>query len=155
MKKLALLILCLVLNIAAFAQQDSAKVAPQKDTISKVDDQVVEHAETMPEFPNPRGIADPLNEYLRANINYPQFEMEQGKQGTVYVSFIVEKDGSVTNVVVSIPVAGAPGFGREAVRVVKAMPKWKPATLHGKPVRVSVTLPVKFILKGKVKKSRH
>ncbi len=155
MKKITLLLLFLVANVAMYAQQDSAKVLHAKTDTTDQDANDPNAVEVMPEFPNPRGVADPINEYLSLNTNYPQFEKEQGKQGTVYVSFIIEKDGSVSNVEVAKGVPGAPGLGREAVRVIKAMPKWTPATRNGKPVRLQMTIPVKFVLdKGKKSKRR-
>ena len=66
-------------------------------------------------------------------------------QGTVYVSFVIEKDGSVSNIKVLRNIGG--GCGEEAVRVVQAMPKWKPARQRGKRVRAQYTLPIKFNLK--------
>jgi protein TonB len=62
----------------------------------------------------------------------------------VYLNFVVEKDGSITNVTVLRPIGG--GCDEEAVRVIENMPKWKPGLQHGKPVRVSFNLPVKFTL---------
>ena len=95
----------------------------------------------MPEFP---GGLSSLADYLRENIKYPQLAQESGIQGRVFVSFIVETDGSVSNVSVLRSVGG--GCDEEAVRVVKAMPKWKPGKHEGKTVRVSHVLPINFIL---------
>ena len=97
--------------------------------------------EEMPEYP---GGMDKLVEYLSQNIKYPQQAIEKGIEGKVFVSFIVEKDGSVSNVQVQRSLGG--GCDEEAVRVVKAMPKWKPGKQRGKTVRVSYTLPVNFKL---------
>jgi protein TonB len=69
---------------------------------------------------------------------------ESGIQGTVYVTFVVEKDGSITDVRVLRGIGG--GCDEEAVRVVKNSPKWSPGKQRGKPVRVQYNLPVKFIL---------
>jgi len=71
--------------------------------------------------------------------------MDKGIQGTVYVSFVVEKDGSISNVKALKGVGG--GCNEEAVRVVKEMPKWKPGTDKGKPVRVQFNMPIQFKLK--------
>ena len=98
--------------------------------------------EEMPDFPG--GVAK-LQEYLVKNIKYPQMARESGIQGRVFVSFVVEPDGSVSNVAVMRSLGG--GCDEEAMRVVKAMPKWKPGKQRGKAVRVSYILPVNFQLK--------
>ena len=95
----------------------------------------------MPEYP---GGINKLMEYLSKNIEYPKAARESGIQGRVFVSFIVEKDGSISNVKVIRSIGG--GCDEEAVRVVKAMPKWKPGKQRGKAVRVSYMLPVVFKL---------
>lgn len=97
--------------------------------------------EEMPEYP---GGINKLMEYLSKNIEYPKAARESGIQGRVFVSFIVEKDGSISNVKVIRSIGG--GCDEEAVRVVKAMPKWKPGKQRGKAVRVSYMLPVVFKL---------
>lgn len=105
----------------------------------------------MPEFPGGR---EAFALYLQNSVRYPQEEKMKGMQGTVYVSFIVEKDGSVTNVHAVKEVAGAPGLTEEAERVIREMPKWSPALLNGKPVRMTVTQPIKFVLQSGKKKKR-
>jgi len=82
--------------------------------------------------------------FLRSNIKYPQVAREVGIQGTVYVSFVVEKDGSITQVTILRGIGG--GCDEEAVRVTKLMPKWKPGKQRGKEVRVSYQMPIKFTL---------
>lgn len=97
--------------------------------------------EQMPEFP---GGTDSLFRFLARNITYPAAAREQGIQGRVFVSFVVEKDGAVTHVKVIRGIGG--GCDEEAVRVVEMMPDWIPATQRGKPVRVQYNLPIKFSL---------
>ena len=97
--------------------------------------------ETQPEFPG--GMAE-LMKYLQKNTRYPKVCKEQGLQGRVIVQFVVNTDSTISDVKVVKPVN--PHFDQEALRVVKAMPKWKPGTQHGKPVRVRFTLPVTFRL---------
>ncbi len=97
--------------------------------------------EEMPEFP---GGMNKLAEYLGKNIKYPQMARESGIQGRVFVQFVVEPDGSVSNVAVMRSLGG--GCDEEAIRVVKSMPKWKAGKQRGKPVRVSYILPVNFKL---------
>lgn len=83
-------------------------------------------------------------EYLSGNITYPEDAKEKGISGRVFIQFVIEKDGSVSNVKVMKGIGG--GCDEEAVRVVKSMPKWKPGKQKGKPVRVNYILPVSFKL---------
>ena len=97
--------------------------------------------EEMPAYP---GGDAKLMEYVAKNIKYPQIARETGIQGRVFVGFVVEPDGSVSNVKVLRGIGG--GCDEEAMRVVKSMPKWKPGKQRGKAVRVSYMLPVNFKL---------
>lgn len=97
--------------------------------------------ETQPEFPG--GMAE-LMKYLQKNIRYPQICKERRVQGRVIVQFVVNADSTITDVNVVKPVN--PYLDQEAVRVVKAMPKWNPGKQRGEPVRVRFTLPVTFRL---------
>jgi protein TonB len=85
-----------------------------------------------------------FREYIQKNLKYPDVAAENGIQGRVFVSFVVEADGKVTNVKVVRSVD--PALDREAVRVVESSPKWKPGRQRGKPVRVSFTFPIIFVL---------
>ena len=105
------------------------------------DSQVYNTVEEMPEYPGGNAA---LNKFIIENIAYPKTAKESGLQGAVYVSFIVDTDGSVTGVKVKKGIGG--GCDEEAMRVVKMMPKWKPGTDNGKKVKVSFTLPIKFQL---------
>jgi len=87
-----------------------------------------------------------LYEFLGENMIYPQMARESGIQGIVYVTFVVEPSGAITNVRVLRDIGG--GCGEEATRVVKAMPNWKAGKQRGKAVRVQFNLPVKFTLEG-------
>lgn len=98
-------------------------------------------AETMPEFPG--GYAA-LMKYLSDNTKYPPAAREAGITGTVYITFVVETDGSISSVAVLRGVSG--GCTEESLRVVSEMPQWNPGKQRGKPVRVSMNLPVKFML---------
>lgn len=84
--------------------------------------------------------------FLRDNIKYPEMAKESGIQGTVHLTFVVEKDGSISNVKVMRGIGG--GCDSEAVRVIKKMPKWKPGKQRGRPVRVQFNMPIKFVLAG-------
>ena len=97
--------------------------------------------EAMPVFP---GGEEKLYEYLFNNMKYPVMAKESQISGTVYVTFVIEQDGSVTAARLLRGIGG--GCDEEALRVVRSMPKWKPGKQRGKPVRVQYNLPVKFIL---------
>ncbi len=97
--------------------------------------------EDNPEFPGGMG---ELYKFLGQNTKYPPIAKESGIQGRVFVNFVVEKDGSISNVKVLRGIGG--GCDEEAIRVVKSMPRWKPGKQRGKAVRVSFNLPIKFTL---------
>lgn len=105
------------------------------------DDIPFQIVEDMPEFP---GGQEALLKYLSSHIKYPSICRENNIQGRVVLQFIVNKDGSIVDVEVLKPVH--PQLDKEAVRVVESMPKWKPGSQRGKPVRVKFTLPVQFRL---------
>ena len=83
-----------------------------------------------------------MMEYIQQNTQYPIRANEIGIQGRVFVNFIIEPDGSISNVTVMRGIGG--GCDEEAIRVVQSMPKWNPGKQRGKPVRCSYTLPVIF-----------
>ncbi len=105
------------------------------------EEEIFQVVEDQPEFP---GGMSQLYVYLQKNVKYPPIAKESGIQGRVFVNFVVEKDGSISNVKVLRGIGG--GCDEEAIRVVKSMPKWKPGKQRGKPVRVSFNLPIKFTL---------
>jgi len=114
--------------------------------ISKEEEHIEEQeiftiVESMPEFP---GGEEARTRFLLENIKYPQMARESGIQGVVYVTFVVEPDGSISNVRVIRGIGG--GCDEEAIRVVKMMPKWIPGNQRGKPVRVQFNMPIKFTL---------
>ena len=97
--------------------------------------------EQKPSFP---GGEAAMYQWLSSNIQYPAVASEEGIQGRVVVEFVVGKDGSITNVKVLRP--RHPALDKEAVRVIKSMPKWVPGRNNGQPVKVTYTLPVTFKL---------
>ena len=111
--------------------------APKPEVATKVFDVV----EEMPSFP---GGSAALMSYLSSNTKYPVVAQENGVQGRVIVSFVVERDGSISDVKVARSVD--PSLDREAQRVVKSMPRWKPGKQNGSAVRVKYTVPVVFRL---------
>ncbi|TXC85053.1 energy transducer TonB [Luteibaculum oceani] len=98
--------------------------------------------EQMPQFPG--GDAE-LFKYLGKNIKYPTMAQDAGIQGVVFVTFVVEKDGSVSDARVLRGIGG--GCDEEALRVVRSMPKWTPGEQRGKKVKVQYNLPVRFTLR--------
>ena len=119
------------------AKEVIAQPEPPKEEETKVFDVV----EQMPSFP---GGQSALLQYLSSNIKYPVVAEENGVQGRVIVTFVVEKDGSITDVKVVKSVD--PSLDKEAQRVVKSMPKWIPGKQNGAAVRVKYTVPVTFRL---------
>ncbi|HPD64989.1 MAG TPA: energy transducer TonB [Bacteroidia bacterium] len=115
-------------------------VAAQNDTFSTKDEPYMV-VEKMPEFP---GGEKALSDYLKKEIKYPQSAIKDKIQGLVIVSFIVETDGSVSSVNVLKGVSEE--LDNEAVRVVKAMPKWTSGYQKSKAVRVMLNLPIRFQL---------
>ncbi|MBO4645740.1 MAG: energy transducer TonB [Bacteroidales bacterium] len=93
------------------------------------------------EFP---GGMSALQEFLAANCHYPQKARENGQQGVVLLEFVVEKDGTISNITVLRGVCEA--LDEEAIRVVKAMPKWKPGENNGQPSRSYFQLPITFAI---------
>ena len=111
----------------------------QKTVVSQSNQNVYDHVEVMPEFV---GCMPAMIEYLQTNLKYPEDAIRQKLGGRVMVQFVVETDGTISNVRVAKTVF--PSLDAEAVRVVKAMPKWKPAKENGRNVRVNFTLPIVF-----------
>ena len=127
---LSVMAILLVVNTNAMAQNKKA-----------ANDKVLEKAEVMPEFP---GGDQAMMDFVAKNVQYPQEAKDKEISGRVLVSFVIEKDGSITDVKVVKGIGG--GCDEEAVRVVKAMPKWKPGMDKGNPVRVHYVLPLIFKL---------
>ncbi|MBR1401948.1 MAG: energy transducer TonB [Prevotella sp.] len=120
------------------AKEEIAQPEPPKH---EEENKVFDVVEQMPSFPGGMGA---LMSWLSQNIKYPVIAAENGVQGRVIVQFVVEKDGSVTDVHVAKSVD--PSLDKEATRVVKAMPKWIPGKQNGSAVRVKYTVPVTFKL---------
>jgi protein TonB len=98
----------------------------------------------VPEMPVFPGGESELYHYLNKNLEYPDVAKESNISGTVYLTFVVEKDGSISDVKILRGIGG--GCDEEAIRVVKSMPPWTPGKNNGTPVRVRFNLPVKFTL---------
>ena len=122
------------------AAEEKVKTKPQTDTTKKKKTWDC-MPETMPQFP---GGQELLLKYLADNIKYPASAVKAKKQGRVIVTFIVQKDGSVTHAKIAKSID--PELDAEALRIVKGMPKWTPGKQNGKPVSVRYMVPVKFSL---------
>jgi len=117
-------------------------VSAQKTVVAEKNQQVFDIVEQMPEYP---GGLPALLDYLNQNVKYPEDAEKQKIEGRVLAIFVVETDGSISNVEVVKPVF--PSLDAEAVRVLAAMPKWTPGKQSGKLVRVKYTVPINFQLK--------
>ncbi len=132
----------LVINVEADDDTKAIEyVAPVVEEVDVEEDKIFIIVEQSAVFPG--GEAN-LFKFLSENITYPKLARESGIQGMVYVTFVVEKDGSITDVKILRGIGG--GCDEEAIRVVKKMPKWSPGKQRGKPVRSQFRLPVKFRL---------
>ena len=131
MKKLLFLsaFLC-TLSFGAFAQEEV-----------KVEEEVFVVVEEQAEFP---GGLDSMYAFIQKNLKYPELAKEKGIEGRVFVQFVIEKDGSISNVKILRGIGG--GCEEAAVEMIKNMPKWKPGKQRGKPVRFQFVLPIKFEL---------
>jgi protein TonB len=121
------------------------------DIVIKIDEEVIIGVvieEEIIEFPDVEaefiGGAQALMKYIQTNIQYPPTSIEMNEQGKVYLSFVVEPDGSISNVVVERGVS--PDLDKEAKRVVRSMPNWKPGESKAKKSRTRCRLPINFQL---------
>ena len=119
-------------------------IAPpvEAPVVEEVEEEIFVVVESMPEFP---GGQQEMMKYIAENIKYPVIAQENGIQGRVICQFVIEKNGSVTDIQV-VRSSGDASLDKEAERVIKTMPKWKPGKQRGKPVRVKYTIPVAFRL---------
>jgi protein TonB len=134
----------IIINVEDDMDAEVQDFVPVDDNVEEpVEAEIFTVVEESPSFP---GGDEKLYEFLQKNMKYPQMARESGIQGIVYVTFVVEPDGSISNVRVLRDIGG--GCGEESIRVVKAMPRWTPGKQRGKAVRVLFNLPVKFTLQG-------
>jgi periplasmic protein TonB len=115
--------------------------APEPRYITE--DVVYEIVDEPAEYP---GGMDAMREYLKKNLMYPAIAKENGIQGKCYLRFVVNTDGSISDVRLLRGVTDCPECDKEATRVVKNMPKWKPGRMNGKDVKMYFTLPIAFKL---------
>ena len=132
-------ILVLVAMMVAFG---FSTASAQKTVVSQKNEKVFDVVEQMPEYP---GGMQALFEFLSQNIKYPEDAQKQKVEGRVIVTFVVETDGSISNV--EVAKHAFPSLDNEAVRVIQAMPNWTPGKQGGEVVRVKYTVPIVFNLK--------
>lgn len=127
--------------VVKIPKQEIKEASPTKNSKISKSKKIYDVVDEMPVFPGGNGA---LLEYLATHVKYPIVAQENGVQGRVIVSFVVECDGSITDVHVERSVD--PSLDREAIRVVSSMPRWSPGKLNGYIVRVKYSAPVLFKL---------
>lgn len=132
-------LLALSVMVIAFSSNVNAQNKKTENS-----DAVYTVVETEAEFP---GGLEAMNRFLAENIKYPTLAKQKNIEGKVIISFIVEKNGTLTDIR-TIKDIGE-GCGDEGIRIVKLMPKWKPAKQKGQPVRQQFLLPISFVLTNK------
>ena len=139
-----LFVLMLTLSSATIARNETLNSTEKAALfLQQKDDKVFSAVEHVPNYP---GGVDKFFKFLQQNIKYPAEAKNKKIEGKVFVSFIVEKDGSLSNLkILRDPGAGC---GAEAVRVMKLSPKWNPGIQNGHKVRVQYTMPISFTLKA-------
>lgn len=128
--KLFLLFLILI-PISIFSQKDENK------------EEIVDFPEEDPQFP---GGMKAFSHFIADNIKYPEKALDKGIEGKCMIEFIVERDGTVSHVKIVRKVKRCRSCNKEAVRVVKMMPKWKPGTVSGTPIRCRFRVPINYKL---------
>ena len=129
-------------TVASTVTQQGQKVEEPPPVVESDETFLFAAVEEKPSFP---GGEEAFYKYLGKNLKFPDMEAEQGIKGTVWVEFVVDRNGGITETAVARPVS--PGLDKEALRVVKAMPNWNPGKQNGRPVKVRYTIPIKFSLR--------
>ena len=146
MKKniIAIFSLCIGLSSVVIAQTNHEEILPPAEKV------IIADQEEMPQYP---GGDKALFEFIKNNIQYPKEAKKIGLEGKVYVKFVIDVTGSVSNVELAKGIENGKQLEEEAIRVVKLMPKWTAGMQGGKAVSVAFTLPISFYLdpKDKVK----
>ncbi|MCX6295608.1 MAG: TonB family protein, partial [Bacteroidetes bacterium] len=126
------------------SSKDTPPQPPSVNDVVKVSESPLAIVDIMPVFP---GGENMMMEFIQKNIVYPQKEKESAIQGIVYVSFVVDNLGEISNVKILRGVPGGAGCDQEAKRIVEIMPRWTPGMQNGRPVPVSFNLPIKYKLR--------
>lgn len=149
LKQILPLFLILMTSLSCFAQgeiNDQPILQAISDTAYNPNDIIFTVVEDSPEY---IGGEEARIKFLTENIKYPEAARNTGIQGTVYITFVVEKSGRLNDVRVLRGIGG--GCDEESSRIIKAMPRWKAGMQRGKPVRVQYNMPIRFSL-GEVRK---
>ena len=143
MKKFFFILKLLTVSSSMVLAQETLQPAELKENQTVENDVPYISVEQMPKFP---GGDDAMFKYIGDNVVYPKSTQKAGISGIVYVYFIIDKNGNVTNAEVKRGVKGGEELNDEALRVIKGMPKWEPGYQNAKPASVQLTLPIKFML---------
>ena len=147
----AFIVACMVVSVTLHAQSSEKSTPEEVEVITatksdanrdKSKDEVYNIAEQMPKFQN--GDIAKFSRWISKNLIYPEKAIKKGTQGTVYVTFVIEKDGTLSNVKIKRGVSKE--CDNEVKRVIAKSPKWEPAKDKGKDVRLQIVIPVKFTL---------
>ena len=122
-------------------QETEVAIVEMTEEEEEEEEQIFMIVEHMPEFP---GGDLALRKHIAENVKYPEIAKENGLSGKVFVQFVINQRGEVENVKIARGVD--PALDKEAIRVVQGLPKWKPGSQRGKPVKVSYTVPINFQL---------
>jgi periplasmic protein TonB len=143
---IAVMLLCIGLSSHVFAQTNYEEILPPAEKKEKTEEYEAPYVsvEQMPVFP---GGESAMFKYLGDNIVYPKSAKKLGITGTVYVYFIIDRNGNVRDAEVKRGVKNGEDLNEEALRVVKGMPQWEPGYQNGKAASVQFTLPITFKLK--------
>lgn len=137
-----ILVLCIGVINGSISFASGLKESNEKVFTKEQTDDVYTYCDQMPEFP---GGMEALTNYMVTNIKYPEAAKKNGVHGKVYIQFIVDKDGSLTDIHATKTLDKE--LDNEAIRVIKMMPKWNPGRDKGQPVKVQIVMPVVFALK--------
>jgi len=143
MKNFFFILKLLTVSSSMVLAQETLQPAELKENQTVENDVPYISVEQMPKFP---GGDDAMFKYIGDNVVYPKSTQKAGISGIVYVYFIIDKNGNVTNAEVKRGVKGGEELNDEALRVIKGMPKWEPGYQNAKPASVQLTLPIKFML---------
>jgi protein TonB len=156
MKKITLLLFAVFISSLSFAQTEDTLTTTQEfhwftDDYPIEGDWIIEDDDKDPplrfvdEMPEPVSGFDTMFQFIHNNLNYLVDTTNKGISGVVFIEFVVEKDGTISNVKLLAGVR--PDLDNEALRVVKMLPKWKPGKCHGKPARCYFKIPVNVTIK--------
>jgi protein TonB len=139
-KKIALVLFCFII-LDFFSQEVEAIESNYNET--QQEDQIYTIVDVNPEYP---GGSKEMFAYIAKNMNYPTSAIENEKEGKVFIRFVIDKSGNIVNPEIARGIGGCPECEQEALRIIRAMPKWKPAMVAGEPVKSLFYLPITFHL---------